>query len=266
MSSAPAAGGTPKPPPIIRVRDLWVGWGDTTLVQDVSFEVTRGEIFAILGGSGSGKSTLMRYLVGLEEPKKGTIDIAGTGSPDLERGLPPYGVMYEQGALFGSMNVLDNIKLPLEEWTSLDHGAIETIARSKLHLVGLDKAAELMPAELSGGMLKRVAILRALALDPDIAFLDEPSAGLDPVTLADLDNLILTLARSTQLTVVVVTHELDSIFRIADRCLLIDPQSRSVIATGDPRELRNSSDPRVSSFFNPGQECKERSWRPVPTH
>jgi phospholipid/cholesterol/gamma-HCH transport system ATP-binding protein len=265
MSVTAATSGSEAGAPAVEVRDLTIGWEDVVLVEGISFEVRRGEIFAILGGSGSGKSTLLRYLVGLEPPKKGEISIAGAGPPELEHGLPPFGVMFQQGALFGSMTLLENVKLPLEHWTGLDPHSVEIIARSKLRLVGLETAVGKLPSELSGGMIKRAAIARALALDPEIVFLDEPSAGLDPVTSAELDDLILTLARTTQLTVVLVTHELSSIFRIADRCLLLDKQTRRVIAMGDPRELRDIDDPRVHEFFNPGQIPKERSWLPAPT-
>jgi phospholipid/cholesterol/gamma-HCH transport system ATP-binding protein len=247
------------------VRGLTIGWGDRPLIEEISFTVPRGEIFAILGGSGSGKSTLLRFLTGLEAPMKGEIDVAGAGPPDLESGLPPFGVMFQGGALFGSMTVLENVELPLEEWTRLPKQAVRTIAASKLHLVGLGDAAGKLPAELSGGMTKRAAIARALALDPILDFLDEPSAGLDPVTGAALDDLILTLSRGSGLTVVVVTHELRSIFAIADRCVLLDKASRRVIADGDPRVLRNSDDPRVSAFFNPVSKKKEPSWHPAQT-
>jgi phospholipid/cholesterol/gamma-HCH transport system ATP-binding protein len=251
--------------PVIVVRDLSIGWGDRPLIEEITFTVPRGEIFAILGGSGSGKSTLLRFLAGLESPMKGEVDIAGAGPPDLEQGLPPFGVMFQGGALFGSMTVLENVELPLQEWTHLPKEAVRAIAAAKLNLVGLGDAADQLPAEISGGMTKRAAIARALVLDPILAFLDEPSAGLDPVTAAALDDLIFTLSRGSNLTVVIVTHELRSIFAIADRCILLDKQSKRVIADGDPRVLRDSDDPRVHAFFNPASKKKERSWHHAQT-
>ena len=236
--------------PMIAVNDLTIGWGDVVLQEHLTFDVRRGEVFAILGGSGSGKSTLLRFLIGLEPPIAGTIDIAGAGAADLEAGLPPFGVMFQAGALFGSLTVGENVSLPIEEWTDLPADAIAAIARAKLKLVGLDGAADKFPSELSGGMKKRAAIARALALEPSLVFLDEPSAGLDPVMASDLDELISTLSKALGLTVVIVTHELESIFRIADRIIMLDRESKTIIATGDPRELRNSEDERISAFFN----------------
>jgi phospholipid/cholesterol/gamma-HCH transport system ATP-binding protein len=236
--------------PIIEVKGLTIGWGEVIVQRDLTFDVQRGEVFGILGGSGAGKSTLMRFLIGLEQPLEGEIDIAGSGFPDLEAGLPPFGVMFQAGALFGSLTVGENVSLPLEEWTDLPDDAVAAIARAKLKLVGLDHAADKFPSELSGGMKKRAAIARALALEPALVFLDEPSAGLDPVMAADLDELISTLSESLGLTVVLVTHELASIFRIANRIVLLDKEAKTTIACGDPRELRDSEDPRVSDFLN----------------
>jgi phospholipid/cholesterol/gamma-HCH transport system ATP-binding protein len=237
--------------PLIRVDKLTMGWDDLILQKDASFQVERNEIFAILGGSGCGKSTMLRYLVGLEVPLAGAISIEGIGHPNLDVGRPPFGVMFQSGALFGSLSVGENVALPLDQWTDLPEDAIGAIVRAKLKLVGLDGSEDKFPAEISGGMKKRAAIARAMALEPPLLFLDEPSAGLDPVSAVELDDLILTLNRVLGLTVVLVTHELPSIFKIAKRCIMLDKDSQSIIAIGDPRELRDSSsDPRVHGFFN----------------
>lgn len=235
--------------PFIEVRDLTVGWpGQPPVLVETSFEVRRGEIFALLGSSGSGKTTLMRCLVGLERPLSGAI--LGEGAPTLHTERPNFGVMFQHGALFGSMTVAENVALPLERWTDLPHDAVRAIVRGRLRLVGLEDAVDKLPGELSGGMVKRAAIARAMALEPDVLFLDEPSSGLDPVTSADLDDLIATLSRIVGLTVVLVTHELGSIFAIADRCVLLHPGAKRIIAEGDPHELRASADERVRAFFN----------------
>jgi phospholipid/cholesterol/gamma-HCH transport system ATP-binding protein len=235
---------------LIRVEGLTMGWDDVILQQGATFTVDRGDVFAVLGGSGCGKSTMLRYLIGLEEPLEGTIEVAGLGAPRLEVGRPPFGVMFQSGALFGSMTVGENVALSLEEWTDLPPEAVVAIARSKLRLVGLEAAENKMPSELSGGMKKRAAIARALALEPELIFLDEPSAGLDPVSAVELDELILSLNRGLGLTVVLVTHELPSIFKIVSRCIMLDKETRSIIARGDPRDLRDHcDDPRVRHFF-----------------
>jgi len=240
---------------VIRVEDLTAGYDGLVVLEHVSFEVYAGEVFVILGGSGCGKSTLLKQMIGLYQPAGGKIlidgeDIAGTTGKRRLNLLRKFGVLYQSGALFGSMTLLENISLPLEEFTALPPEAIRLIALMKLQQVGLSGVADRMPSELSGGMQKRAAIARAMALDPRVLFLDELSAGLDPVTSAGLDQLVLSLARSLKITFVVVTHELPSIFTIADRVIMLDKQEKGIIAAGNPLELRDrSDDPRVSRFF-----------------
>ncbi len=241
--------------PIIRVVGLDTGYDGVPILKDVTFEVRRGEVFGILGGSGSGKSTILKNMIGLLPPIRGRIlfgdhDIVTAEGDVRERILSRFGVMYQSGALFGSMTLLENVRLPLETATDLPGDAIDLVARMKLELVGLEAFTGHLPAELSGGMQKRAGIARAMALDPEILFLDEPSSGLDPITAASLDATIRRLADGTGVTFVIVTHDLASIYTATDRVILIERRAKGIIAEGDPRRLRDESDdPRVRAFF-----------------
>jgi len=240
---------------LIEVRDLTIGYGDRPVLEGINFEVRRGEVFAILGVSGSGKSTLLKHLIGLYHPMRGDVLISGASIVHAEgderlRILRKFGVLYQSGALFGSLTTVENVRLPLDEFTDLSEAAKDLIALSKLRLVGLESAATKLPADLSGGMQKRAGIARAIVMDPCLLFLDEPSAGLDPITSAGLDALIRELARGLGITFVMVTHELASIYSVADRVVVLDPKARGIAAEGVPAWLReNASQPWVRQFL-----------------
>lgn len=242
--------------PIIQVEGFAAAYDGNVVVRDLTFDIQAGEVFVIAGGSGCGKSTVLKHMIGLYDPAKGRILIDGENlhaatRVERRRILRKFGVAFQNGALFGNMTVLENVTLAMEEFSDLDREMMEMIALAKLKMVGLEHAAQKLPSELSGGMQKRAAIARAMAMDPAIVFLDEPSAGLDPITSADLDQLIVNLNTLLGMTFVVVTHELPSIFTIADRVLVLDASVKTMVALGDPVALRDSSpNAWVRAFFN----------------
>jgi phospholipid/cholesterol/gamma-HCH transport system ATP-binding protein len=243
----------------IEIRDLTMAYGSFVVMRDINARIRRGEIFIIMGGSGCGKSTLLRHMVGLKQPARGEVLYDGVpfwqSSEEIrQQKLRSFGVLFQSGALWSSMTLAENICLPLGEYTDLSSAEIRDIARLKLALVGLRGFEDYYPAEISGGMCKRAGLARALALDPDVLFFDEPSAGLDPISARNLDELILQLRDSLGATFVVVTHELASIFTIADNSVFLDPNTRTMRAQGNPRELlKHSSDPAVREFLTRGE-------------
>ena len=244
----------------ITVKDLTMAYGDFVIQRNLNFTIQHGDIFLVMGGSGCGKSTIMRALVGLKEPAKGQVLYDGINFWEAEPGerdrtMRRFGVMFQRGALWSSMTLAENVALSLEQYTDLSPGQIREVVSLKLAMVGLSGFEEFYPSEISGGMQKRVGVARAMALDPDILFFDEPSAGLDPVSSRRLDDLILELRDSLGSTMVVVTHELASIFAIGNNSVFLDPETRTMIASGHPKRLlAESRDPKVHKFLTRGEE------------
>ncbi len=249
---------------IIKVKNLVAKYGETVILDRVTFDVYEGEIFVILGGSGCGKSTLMKHMIGLIQADSGKIivdgkDISTCDDSTLQKVFRRIGVLYQSAALLGSMTLAENVALPLKEYTDLSRDSIDTMVKMKLSLVNLGGYENYLPSELSGGMRKRAGLARAMALNPKILFFDEPSAGLDPVTSAELDSLIIHLNKAFGTTMVIVTHELQSIFSVANRVIMLDKRSRGMIAEGDPKYLKEySQNSFVKEFFNPraGEKAK----------
>ncbi len=251
--------------PVITVEHLTARFGSNTVFENVGFEVYKGEIFVILGGSGCGKSTLMKHMIGLYETEFGNIvingiDVTKADEEQLKRMRLGIGVAFQSGGLFGSMTLGENVALPLQEYTDLSPALIDVVVKMKLGMVQLAGYENHLPEELSGGMKKRAGLARAMAMDPTVLFFDEPSAGLDPITSAELDSLIKSINAGMGTTMVIVTHELQSILNIADRIIMLDKGAKGIIAEGDPRRLKDeATDPRVRNFFNrkvPEQEEK----------
>jgi phospholipid/cholesterol/gamma-HCH transport system ATP-binding protein len=245
--------------PVIEVSDLDMGYGDFVLMRHLNFTIDRGDIFIVMGGSGCGKSTLMRILIGLKEPMKGRVLYDGrsfweTDDDERQKVMKRFGILYQSGALWSSMTLAENIAIPFEQYTDLKKAQIREIVSLKLALVGLEGFEGFYPAEISGGMRKRAALARAMALDPDILFFDEPSAGLDPVSAKLLDDLILQLRESLGATVVIVTHELASIFAIGNNAVYLDTETGTMSASGDPKKmLAESTNPGLINFLTRGE-------------
>jgi phospholipid/cholesterol/gamma-HCH transport system ATP-binding protein len=241
---------------IIQVRDLTVGYETDIILENISFDVLEGEIFIVLGGSGCGKSTLLKHLIGLNSPLSGQIlidgeNISNCDETTFKKILRKIGVLYQSSALFGSMTIAENVSLPIKEYTDLPQRSVDTLVKMKLNMVNLNGYENHLPSEISGGMRKRAGLARAMALNPKILFFDEPSAGLDPVTSVELDNLIIHLNKSLGTTMVIVTHELQSIFNVAHRVIMLDKQTKGIIAEGSPMHLKDHSEnPFVRNFFN----------------
>ncbi len=246
----------PDTQPIITVKNLVAQYGEDVILNRISMSVKRGERFAILGGSGCGKSTLLRHLIGLNRPASGSVVIDGTDisrcdDKRFKETLRKTGVLFQGGALIGSMTLAENIALPILEYSRLPRKSVFNLVRMKLNMVHLGGYENHLPSEISGGMKKRAGMARALALNPKILFLDEPSAGLDPISSVELDELILHINRTIGTTMVIVTHELDSVFKVAQRVVMLDKKTKGIIATGDPQDLKKNSNNRsVRNFFN----------------
>ena len=250
----------------IRVRDLVVGFGRQVVLDHLSLDVRRGEILGLVGASGGGKTVLMRTIIGLITPRSGEIEVMGTvigGAQDraTQKAASRWGILFQQGALFSSLTVRQNIQFPLRENLVMSQGLMDEIATAKLEMVGLSpEDGDKFPAELSGGMTKRAALARALALDPAIVFFDEPSEGLDPIMAREMDELILQVRENFGTTMVIVSHQLASIFRLADRVIMLNHDRQGIIAEGAPAELAaTSSDPRVRDFLNRGNDPPGRT-------
>jgi phospholipid/cholesterol/gamma-HCH transport system ATP-binding protein len=254
---------------LIDVSNLEARYGNDTVLKDVNFTVYQGEILAIIGGSGCGKTTLLRHMVGLNPPAQGDITIDGLsicGGEETSFGsaLKKIGILFQGGALFGSMTIAENVALPILEYTGLPPAAVANLVRMKLYSVDLGGYENHLPSELSGGMIKRAALARALALNPEILFLDEPTAGLDPVISAEIEELILRINHSMGTTMVIITHSLNIIFKVAHRIIMLDKSAKGVVAQGDPIALKEKSpDPVVRRFFNrQARITKRQTWHP----
>ena len=241
---------------IITVKNLVAQYGDNVILDGINLEVYRGEILVILGASGCGKSTLLRHMVGLDTPRSGNIvidgiDISNCDDIDFKKTLRKIGILFQSSALFGSMTLTENMAVPIAEYSDLPKSVITDLIRMKLCRVDLSEFADYLPFEISGGMKKRAGLARALALNPEILFLDEPTAGLDPVSAAEIDNLILQINQGSKTTIVIVTHELFSIFKVAHRVIMLDKATKGIIAQGDPHDLKDHSEnEKVKGFFN----------------